>query len=69
MHSNMQPFMKLFLTVLLAHLLGDFPLQSSSMVRGKRQGIRADLAHGPIHLLILGLCLGSLGRPIASLGP
>jgi len=28
-------------TVLLAHLLGDFPLQSSSMVQGKRHGVRA----------------------------
>src|ERR1700732_3519162 len=55
----MQPFMKLFLTVLLAHLLGDFPLQSSSMVRGKQQGIRAYLAHGAIHLLILVLCVAA----------
>jgi hypothetical protein len=53
----MQPFMKLFLTVLLAHLLGDFPLQSSSMVRAKHQGIRAYLAHGTIHLVILVLCV------------
>ena len=42
----MQPFLKLFLTVLLAHLLGDFPLQSSSMVRDKHQGIRAYIEHG-----------------------
>jgi hypothetical protein len=55
----MQPFIKLFLTVLLAHLLGDFPLQSSSMVRGKQQGIRAYLAHGAIHLLILVLCVAA----------
>jgi hypothetical protein len=55
----MQPFMKLFLTVLLAHLLGDFPLQSSSMVRAKHQGIRAYLAHGAIHLLILVLCVAA----------
>jgi hypothetical protein len=55
----MQPFMKLFLTVLLAHLLADFPLQSSSMVRGKQQGIRAYFAHGGIHLLILVLCVAA----------
>ena len=30
--------LKLFLTVLLAHLLGDFPFQSSSMVRDKQFG-------------------------------
>jgi hypothetical protein len=53
----MQPFMKLFLTVLLAHLLGDFPLQSSSMVRGKHQGTRAYVAHGAVHLLVLILCV------------
>ena len=49
--------MKLFLTVLLAHLLADFPLQSSSMVRAKRQGIRAYIAHGAVHLLALALCV------------
>ena len=53
----MQAFVKLFLTVLLAHLLGDFPLQSSSMVRAKHQGSRAYLAHGAIHLLVLVLCV------------
>src|SRR5258708_40346101 len=53
----MERLSKLFLTVLLAHLLGDFPLQSSSMVRGKQQGIRAYLAHGAIQLLILVLCV------------
>ena len=53
----MQPFLKLFLTVLLAHLLGDFPLQSSSMVRAKHQGIRAYFGHGAIHLLVLVVCV------------
>jgi Protein of unknown function (DUF3307) len=58
----MQPLTKLFLTVLLAHLLGDFPLQTSSMIRGKRQGIRAYFAHGAVHLLIVILCLQRLGK-------
>jgi Protein of unknown function (DUF3307) len=53
----MQPFIKLFLTVLLAHLLGDFPLQSSSMMRAKHQGIRGYIEHGAIHLLVLVLCI------------
>jgi len=53
----MQPFMKLLLAVFLAHLLGDFPLQSSNMVRAKHQGSRAYLAHGAIHLLVLVLCV------------
>ena len=55
----MQPFMKLFLTVLLAHLLGDFPLQSSSMVRARHQGIRAYVEHGAVHLLVLLLCVAA----------
>ena len=55
----MQPFIKLFLTILLAHLLGDFPLQSSSMVRGKHQVSRAYLAHGAIHVLVLVLCVAA----------
>ena len=58
----MQPFMKLFLTGLLAHLLGDFPLQSSSMVRGKQEGIRAYVAHGAIHLLVLGVCVAAFSN-------
>jgi len=53
----MQPFLKSFLVVLLAHLLGDFPLQSSAMVRAKQQGIRAYLAHGTVHLVVLVLCV------------
>ena len=55
----MQPFLKLFLAVLLAHLLGDFPLQSPGMVRGKHQGIRAYLAHGAVHLVVLILCVAA----------
>jgi Protein of unknown function (DUF3307) len=53
----MQPFIKTFLTVLLPHLLGDFPLQSSSMVGAKHQRVRAYLAHGAIHLLVLVVCV------------
>lgn len=34
---------------LLAHLLGDFPLQSSGRARAKRQASRAYLAHGAVH--------------------
>jgi hypothetical protein len=58
----MQPLIRLFLTVLLAHLLGDFPLQSSSMVRAKHQGIRAYIEHGAIHLLVLVLCVAAFIR-------
>ena len=55
----MQPFMKLFLTVWLAHLLGDFPLQSSSMVRAKEHGIRGYIAHGAVHLIALVVCVAA----------
>lgn len=53
----MQAFLKFALTVLLAHLLGDFPLQTSPMVQGKSQGSRAYLVHGGIHFLVLALCI------------
>jgi len=63
LHINMQPFMKLFLTVLLAHLMGDFPLQTASMVRAKQQGARAYIAHGAVHLLVFILCVAAFVRP------
>jgi hypothetical protein len=53
----MQPFSKLALAVLLAHLLGDFPLQTSNIVQGKDRGSRAYLVHGGIHFLVLTLCI------------
>src|ERR1700722_19090253 len=53
----MQPFTKLALAVLLAHLLGDFPLQTSNIVQGKGRGRRAYLVHGGIHFLVLALCV------------
>ena len=52
-------------TVLFAHLLGDFPLQTSTMVRSKRHGSRAYLVHGGIHFGVLILCIASfVGLPI-----
>lgn len=53
----MQPFSKLVLTLLLAHLLGDFPLQTSAMVEGKSRGGRAYIVHGCIHSLVLLFCV------------
>jgi hypothetical protein len=49
----MQPFYQVFLALLLAHVLGDFPLQTGRMVRGKidfRPG--AFLHHTLIHLVV-----------------
>jgi hypothetical protein len=49
----MQPFTKLALTLLLAYLIGDFWPQSSAMVRGKSQGLRAYFVHGCVHFLLV----------------
>jgi len=49
----MQPFSRLALTLLLAHLLGDFPLQTSAIVRAKGKGVRGYMAHGGVHFFIL----------------
>ena len=49
----MQPFAKWILAALLAHLLGDFPFQTSGVVEGKSRGTRAYLVHGGIHFLVL----------------
>jgi len=57
----MQPFSKLALSILLAHLLGEFPLKSAPMVRGKAKGIAAYLSHGAIHLLVLALAVATFG--------
>ena len=57
----MQPFLKLLLTVLLAHLLGDLPFQTSKMLQGKSQGSRAYVVHGGVHFLVLTLCIAVFG--------
>jgi hypothetical protein len=49
----MQPFLKLILSILLAHLVGDFLFQPSKMVEDKGWGHRAYLPHGFIHLILL----------------
>ena len=59
----MQPFLKVVLTVLFAHLLGDFPLQTSTMVSGKERGSRAYLVHGSIHFVVLVLCVAAFVGP------
>lgn len=49
----MQPFYQAFLALLFAHVLGDFPLQTGRMVRGKI-GFRlsAFLRHSLVHLVV-----------------
>jgi hypothetical protein len=49
----MQPIYQVFLALLFAHVLGDFPLQTGSMVRGKiafRPG--SFLRHSLVHLVL-----------------
>jgi hypothetical protein len=61
----MQPFPKLVLTIVLAHLLGDFPLQTSKMAQRKGRNNRAYFAHGAIHFLVLTLCIAVfVGLPL-----
>jgi len=49
----MQPYFQVFLALLLAHVLGDFPLQTGGMVRGKI-AFRADafVRHSVVHLIV-----------------
>ncbi len=46
-----------FMSLLLAHLLGDFPLQSESISRNKGTSLRALGIHGIIHLVLAWACL------------
>jgi hypothetical protein len=49
----MQPFYQAFLALLFAHVLGDFPLQTGRMVRGKIDfRLSAYLRHSLVHLLV-----------------
>ena len=45
------------MALLLAHLLGDFPLQSEWISRNKDSNLRALLLHGGIHYLLAWACL------------
>ena len=53
----MQGTLRLFLTVALAHLLGDFPLQSSRLAAQKLRHWWGHCWHGGIHLVVLLLAL------------
>lgn len=49
----MQDLMRIFLAVLLAHLIADFLLQTDVMAAGKRTRKLPYLQHGLLHLLVL----------------
>lgn len=53
MHPHMQPVLRTLLAILLAHLLGDFPLQTEAMALGKKNRKLPYLKHGGIHLVLL----------------
>ena len=49
----MAAYLQVFLALLFAHLLGDFPLQTRGMVIGKvAMRVSAYLSHGFVHLLV-----------------
>ena len=47
----MQPIANTFLAILLAHLAGDFPLQTESIIRAKQRGFAGLAIHGLVHYL------------------
>jgi hypothetical protein len=53
----MQTTLPILLALLLAHLLADFPLQSRTMVLGKKTAWTAYLKHGLVHYLAAVACL------------
>jgi hypothetical protein len=56
--------MFLFLRLLLAHCIGDFPLQVDEVVRRKHQGLRGHLLHGAIvGVSFLAVCAPFLSHP------
>jgi hypothetical protein len=59
----MQLLSRAFLAILLAHLLGDFPFQTSSLVRRKQHGSAAYVQHGAIHLATLLACIAAFAGP------
>lgn len=65
----MIPYLQVFLALLFAHVLGDFPLQTRRMVLGKvEMRVSAYLSHGLVHLLVSIAALASfteipLGSP------
>lgn len=54
--------MSLFLTLLLAHLLADFPLQTNTVFRLKMQGHKGLLLHVGIHLLVTAVLIEQAWR-------
>jgi hypothetical protein len=58
----MQPLPAAFLALLLAHLLGDFPLQLPWIARNKTGRLLPLLVHGAVHWLLAWFCLVFFGQ-------
>lgn len=52
----------LFLTLLLSHLVADFPLQSNRIIRMKNSGQAGLIIHSLIHVTVAGLLLNDAWR-------
>ena len=64
----MQTVLQVFLALLLAHLLADFPLQSGAMVRAKKTNWLPYAKHGLVHYLCAAGCLALFtAEPVRSL--
>lgn len=57
MHNSIQVAITVILALLLAHLLGDFPFQTTWIAKNKGKRFGALLWHGVIHLVISWACL------------
>lgn len=57
MMASVMEMMAIFLALLLAHLLSDFPLQTNRVFRMKLQGHRGLALHVAIHMLVTALLL------------
>lgn len=53
----MQPLLRAFIALLLAHLLADFPLQSTWITKNKGRHPAALILHGAIHFVLMWICL------------
>lgn len=60
----MQLPVRVFLALCLAHLLGEFPLQPTSLLERKKSRWWALAVHGSVHWGLLVLCLAIFARPL-----
>jgi hypothetical protein len=57
MYNSMQSMQITFMALLLAHLLGDFPLQPEWIAKSKGTNLRALVLHGAAHFVLAWACL------------